>query len=224
VDRYFQKGEIPPDHVQLHALTQHYGIADIDLGKVKFDEFKKNPSAKLLSDAVHPADPGHKLYADAIMSFLSERLVKGASVKDMPVPFKENPAEPNILEGQKAAALGTGWKVDARPLGFMRSTLTVADPAKGAEMIIPFTGSVMGIYWLQTFDGGQLEWSVDGQPPQRLISSAEILVKRHTMALNFDRLKATLPYGEHKLTIRASSEKPPGSLGTVIKIGAIVTQ
>ena len=44
------------------------------------------------------------------------------------------------------------------------------------------------------------------------------------MALNFDRLKATLPYGEHKLTIRASSEKPPGSLGNVIKIGAIVTQ
>ena len=69
-----------------------------------------------------------------------------------------------------------------------------------------------------------MEWSVDGQPPQRLISGADIFVKRHTMALNFDRLKATLPYGEHKLTIRALSEKPPGSLGTVIKIGAIVTQ
>jgi acyl-CoA thioesterase-1 len=225
VDRYFQKGEVPPMHAQLHALTRHYGLPDLDLGKVMFDEFKKAPGARLLADDVHPSDAGHRLYAEAVLGFLKERIVPGSPARALPAPFQEHPAEaPNSLDAPKLAALGTGWKVDPRPLGFMPSTLTVADPAKGAELSIPFTGSMAGLYWLQAFDGGQVEWSVDGQPPQRLVSGTEIFVKRHTMAITFDRLKVTLPYGEHRLTIRALPEKPAGSLGNVIKIGAVTTQ
>ena len=69
-----------------------------------------------------------------------------------------------------------------------------------------------------------IDCNVDGQPPQRLLSGTEFFIKRHVMAMTFDRLKQTIPYGDHKLTLRALPEKPAGSLGNVIKIGAIVTQ
>jgi hypothetical protein len=100
----------------------------------------------------------------------------------------------------------------------------VADPAKGAELNFSFTGTQVGIYWLQSFDGGQVEWSVDDQPMQKLSSSNDFLVKRHTMVMSFDRCRLSIPYGPHKLKLRALPEKPAGSLGNVIKIGAIVAQ
>jgi hypothetical protein len=131
---------------------------------------------------------------------------------------------PTILDAEAAMKLGAGWKVDSRPAGLMPATLLVADRAKGAELNITFTGTQVGLYWLESFEGGQIEWSVDGQPAQKLASASDFLVKRHTMLMTFHRCRVSLPYGEHKLTIRALPDKPPGSLGNLIKIGAIVMQ
>jgi len=228
VDRYYQKGETPKDFVQLHELCKHYGLVDIDLGKVMYDALQKQPATPLLSDVVHPSDAGHKLYADAIMQFLKERIVKGnSSTSVLPVPYKPNSMEnPTIIDAEAAMKLGTGWKIDKKTIGFMPETLLVADPAKGAELTVSFTGTQCGLYWLESFEGGQIEWSVDGQPAQKLASASDFLIKHRTSVVTFRRCRFTnpVPYGEHKLTIRALPDKPAGSLGNVIKIGAIIAQ
>lgn len=226
VERYYKKGETPKQFVQLHELCQHYGLADIDLGKVMYDALQKKPAARLLADAVHPSDAGHKLYADALVQFLKEHIVKGDSVAPaLPAPFKPNPMEnPTILDAEAAMKLGTGWKVQAEPANFVPATMTMADPAKGAELSVTFTGTQVGLYWLESFEGGQIEWSVDGQPAQKMASANDFLVKHHTMLMTFHRCRVSIPYGEHKLTIRALPEKPAGTLGNVIRIGAIVMQ
>lgn len=225
VDRFYVKGEMSES--QLHGLSGHYGIPDIDLAKVLCDAFQAKPGAHLLADSVHPNDAGHKIYADAVMQFLTQHIVKGgAAAQPMPPPFKPNPMEnPSVIDAPSAMKLGSGWKLEERPIGFMPATLTVADSSKGAELNATFTGTQIAVYWLNSFEGGQLEWSVDDQPAQRISSASDFIVKIHGSAAAFDRLlKGGLSYGEHKLTVRALSEKPANSLGNTIKIGAIVTQ
>jgi hypothetical protein len=132
---------------------------------------------------------------------------------------------PNVIDAQAAVKLGTGWKLEERPIGFMPATLAVADPSKGAELNVTFTGTQIAVYWLNSFEGGQLEWSVDDQPAQGISSASDFVVKIRGSAAVFDRLlKRGLPYGEHRLAIRALAEKPANSHGNTIKIGAIVTQ
>ena len=225
VDRFYAKGEM--SEAQLHSLCGHYGIPDLDLAKVLYDAFQAKPEKHLLADSVHPNDAGHKIYADAVMQFLKQHIVKGsAAAQAMPPPFKPNPMEnPNVIDAQAAVKLGTGWKLEERPMGFMPETLTVADSSQGAELNATFTGTQIAVYWLNSFEGGQLEWSVDDQPAQRISSASDFIVKIHGSAVTFDRLlKGGLSYGEHKLTVRALAEKPANSLGNTIKIGAIVTQ
>jgi hypothetical protein len=162
-----------------------------------------------------------------VLQFLKQRIVKGSTaVQPMPQPFKPNPMEnPNVINAQSAVKLGTGWKLEEQPIGFMPATLTVADSSKGAELNATFTGTQIAVYWLNSFEGGQIEWSVDGQPAQRISSASDFIVKIHGSAATFDRLlKGSLSYGEHKLTVHALAEKPANSFGNTIKIGAIVTQ
>jgi len=58
------------------------------------DQFQKEPGAKLLTDVVQPVRCGHKLYADAIIALLTQRIVKGAMTpRRCPLRFKPNPME-----------------------------------------------------------------------------------------------------------------------------------
>jgi GDSL-like Lipase/Acylhydrolase family len=110
VDRFYAKGEM--SEAQLHGLCGHYGIPDIDLAKVFYDAFQAKPDRRLLSDSVHPNDAGHKIYADAVMQFLKQRIVKGdIAAQPMPQPFKPSPMEnPNVIDAQSTVKLNfSGW-------------------------------------------------------------------------------------------------------------------
>ena len=232
VDQFYKKGEVP--YADLHALTAHYAIPEIDLGKVLYDAFQNRPAnaPPLLVDVCHPSDAGHECYAEAVGKFLKERIVKGdTAIQPMPQPYRPNPVEkPNVLGAAELIKLGKGWKVLAQPEGWSPpwwsgvSGLTTVESSTPAELNIQFTGSMIALYWFAAFDGGQLEWSVDGAPAQRIISAHDFAISKHNRYLVWQKLNTDLSYGPHTLSIRTLLDKPEKSAGTYIGIGAIVTE
>ncbi len=69
-------------------------------------------------------------------------------------------------------------------------------------------------------DSGDIEWSIDDQPPQRLASWDKYALEnaRASYAILADDLTS----GEHTLKIRVLAEKQEQSKGTWIRIGAFL--
>ena len=96
----------------------------------------------------------------------------------------------------------------------------IACDTAGAELIVPFTGTLIGIYWTIEQDSGVIEYSIDGGPVQR-----QSAWDRY--ALSFNRACSTvldthLEEGPHQLQIRIAGEKDAQSNGRWIRIGAFL--
>ncbi len=217
IDRFYQKGALP-DAVKLHQrVAEYYGIPSINVGLALYEYLEKTGAAvtEYLPDTVHPNDQGYELYAKTIQQvFPSLRFL----IQKPSAPLTPGAYEQACLLPAEGLAQGP-WKVgDGDMMGRFESF--IACDTAGAELIVPFTGTLIGIYWTIEQDSGVIEYSIDGGPVQR-----QSAWDRY--ALSFNRACSTvldthLEEGPHQLQIRIAGEKDAQSNGRWIRIGAFL--
>lgn len=187
-----------------HAVAEHYGLLEIDLQVALDSHLSKNriPWERLMGDSVHPNRKGHAFYGEVIAGKLApfaERARRSpdprasVSVK-LPEPMS---AKPLLLDADmqtfpdgkgwtKTFSVGHWWDM------FLQGT--VRSSGKGAEMHIPFRGTVVGVMFAMSPKYGKFLASVDGGFPKEVRTNTRY---GYSMVLLADHLTP----GEHMLSI-----------------------
>jgi lysophospholipase L1-like esterase len=249
----------PPEVVMLHATVAHRGVhaewhdviaahyqipsinmqdqvwSMIDGGKIKLAEFWPGASRPAASwkDTPPPSDAGHKLYADLIISFLTEQ----EKLKATPIPRTLPPPlvsdEMNYgefkaiveIKPQRGATKESGkeraanWRTESSNDRALPSELLVSDRA-GAQVEYYFDGGVIGVSYRTGPDGGIIECLIDGKPAPPPLGHIDTYSR--TPQLGARITTSGLGPGEHKLTIRALGEKNPKSSGYTVRLGYLL--
>jgi sialidase-1 len=230
-------------HAEWHdAIAAHYQVPSIDLqdqvwtmidgGKIKSAEFWPGASRQSVSwkDSAPPSDAGHKLYADFIISFLTEqeKLKSTPILRNLPPPLVSDEmnygefkaiVEIKPQRGSSARERGANWRVESSADRALPSELLVSDKV-GAQVEYYFDGAVIGVSYRAGPDGGIVECLIDGKPAPPPLSYIDTYSR--TPHLGARITTGALGPGEHKLTIRVTGEKNPKSSGNIVRLGYLL--
>ncbi len=211
------------------TVADHYGVPSIHMaaevarlegeGKLIFTatdarKAEREAEGKLVfaRDGCHPYPAGHHLYAEAVTRRLPGLLsVNAANPVPLPAPMSPSRWEESRLISPASLKLSSAWRNLPRAqwpaIAWSAECLPelwLADAA-GAAMEIRFTGSACGLFLVIGPACGQIEWTLDDQPP--------------VMAPLFDHyctyyrpsyriLVRSLPVRPHLLRIRLMAQEP----------------
>jgi len=225
-------------HYQIPSINlQNQVWATVDEGKVKPAELwpassrstSSAGSAGSWKDGVTPSDAGHKLYADFIISFLTEqgKLKATPIARSLPQPLVSD--EMNYGEFKAIVEIksdkgttkehGASWRTEPNNDRTLPAGLLVSDKA-GAQIEYYFEGTVIGISYRTSPDGGIIECLIDGKPAPAPLTRIDSY--SHTNQLGARIIAGGLGPGEHKLTIRVLGEKNPKSSGNNVRLGYLL--
>ncbi len=217
----YAKDVLPVTVAYQQKIADHYGLPTVNIGKALALAIQKGSGAweTFTVDNTHPNDAGYKLYADTVAEFLSAHRPDSPSVAPtLPAALQADPIEnARMLDAWSLEA--PGWqKEDISLAGRFPHRLFGDQP--GSELLIPFHGTGIGLYWLIAPDSGIIEYQIDNGPTETLSSW-----DKH--ALKFTRagsriLTDSLPSGDHVLRIKISDQKDDQSTGHAIRIGAFL--
>lgn len=212
-----------------HTLAAHYyTVPVVEMGEALRSKVKESGGdwLKYTADRVHPNDNGYLVYTECVKGYV-ERMLRSA--KEISAPLKRNLPErvfdsKNTLESAHIedscqAELGNGWhKVEKDLCRRYPHYIEASEP--NAEFTYKFRGKRIGVYFMLASDSGNFEAMIDNDETQIVHTWDEY-------ALSFDRaghkmLACDLPYGEHVLRIKVSSEKDENSKGTAVRTGAFL--
>jgi hypothetical protein len=216
------KGERDLEAVQ--PVARHYGFPEVDpraylqkkfdAGELKWGDFAV--------DAIHPNQRGHAIYAEAVTAFLAQQAAAARpqpATPPVPPPFRGAEFTTATLLPIAAAQASPEWKATTCPdawIGrFFDEMYETSQP--GATLTVTANTTALGVYLLQTTDSGQLEWSVDGGPPQTQNLWMGWLNQGSFYARVF-LFAEHLPRGQHTLKLKVLP-KSPESTGNVVRIG-----
>lgn len=208
------------------AVAHHYNVPILDVGDLLHFEVLRTGGdfLTLTADTVHPNDRGYALYADCVTSFLREcekNAVNDYIPHDIPSPLCKKLFETARMIPCTAADdyVADGFTLIERSLCGRYPTYIEATEI-GSRFEFSFVGERLGFYWMLAKDSGDALVSIDG--------GAEETVRSWDMYCPaFDRASASfvasgLDYGRHHVSVRLASTKADGSLGTVLRIGALL--
>lgn len=210
------------DLEKVQPVARHYGFLEVDVRghlqrKIDAGEVKWTDIA---GDAIHPNPKGHAIYAEAVADLLTKQMKidKPAQALAIPKAFFGEEFTTATLLPIAAAQASSQWRVIPAPdwTGKFLDEMYQTDQP-GAAMTLTANTTTLGVYLIQTTDSGQIGWSIDGGPEQRLDLWAGWLGKGGLYVRNF--LFATgLPRGDHVLRLKVlpRSEK---SEGNFVRIG-----
>lgn len=218
----YAAGELPKAVGYDHAVAEHYGIPEVNVGRVLAERINQQRGGweTLTTDGVHPNDAGYALYTEVIKEFLAAHLGDAAekAVIDLPEPLTEDPwAGAHYEDATQVSA--PGWQKEEKSLAGKYPHYLAASEAD-TELVYRFNGTTIGLLWLVAPDSGDIEWSIDGGKPQRRSSWDKYALK--SARANYAILADDLSSGEHTLKIKVLGEKNEQSKGTWIRIGAFL--
>lgn len=217
----YPRGETPPAVSSEQEIAGHYGLAGINVGKALSETIQSGKARweDLTTDSTHPSDAGHKLYASEVIAFLE------AHRGDRPTPVSPlpPPLHPDAVE--RASMVDT-WTL-ATP-GWTKENISLAgrfphrifSDKPGAELVLKFSGTTVGVLWLVAPDAGEVFFSIDGGPlEQRSIwdEYAKTFTRGHAIIL-----AENLEDKEHTLRLVISDKIPGESTGRSVRIGAFL--
>jgi len=217
-----------PAAVALHQrVAAHYGIHAINTGHALWREFAEGraSTAELFTDGVHATDAGYAIYSETVRAFLRTALAASSdqlpvTPASLPPPLTSNPLERAALIDAWSLANESWQRCDQTLAG--RYPHYVESTAPGATFIYAFSGTDIGLYWLIAPDSGEIEVSLDGQPPE-IFSSWDFYARDFTRA-SFVTLAEDLPHAAHTITVRVLPTRPGESTGYTVRIGALLVQ
>lgn len=221
-EAYSKDGELMSMRCQ-QRIANYYGIPEVNVGKALLDAMKagKGDWETLTKDGTHPVDAGYAIYAEKVAEFLeSHRNDRPQQPVALPHPLSGDPYEHVQMVDAWEVQAG-GWIKENQSLA-NRLPHRISSCTPGSELVFPFSGNAVGVYWLMAGDGGNVEYSIDNGPVCTAASW-----DRH--AANCDRayykmLGSGLPNGPHTLRLKVAGTKSEQSRGYWIRIGAFLVR
>ena len=210
----------------VQPVARHYGFPEVDVrahmqtkidaGGVKWEDLAK--------DGIHPNPQGHAIYAEAVIAFLQQEMARKeiTPAPAVPAPFKGAELTTATLLPIAALKASPEWQTIAPPEGTARFFDEMfATTQAGATMTVTANTTVLGLYLIQTFDSGQIEWTVDGGAPKTLDLWMPWLGHKpdDRYVRNFI-LAEGLPRGEHTLTVKVLPKSGKAE-GNWVRIGGV---
>jgi hypothetical protein len=185
----------------------------IDAGQMKLSAFGK--------DGAQPNDEVHKVYGSVITDFLAAQAALTATplVRTLVNPLVSD--EMNYGEFKAIAEIKHGplWKIEANNDRTLPASLLVSEKGS-AEIELYFDGTVLGLTYQVGPNGGTFECLIDGKPAPPPLAKVDCYDA--TTRLQTRIIPGGLPQGEHKLTIRVTSEKNAKSTGNAVRLGSML--
>lgn len=228
---YWEKGEVPPIILDQDRVARHYDVPAINLAREISDSITAGDFEwKDFGDA-HPKPFGHEIYANRIARLFDAAWSGGvsdaATVSKHETPGTSidpfNYERGRFVDIQKAEViLGWNYVEDWQPsdrAGRRKqftnvATLEALKP--GADFVMPFEGTAIGIMVTAGPDVGMLEYSIDGidYPPLDQFTPWS-----EGLHIPWAYMLATeLEPGTHRLTLKTSDMKNEKSKGYTSRI------
>ncbi len=218
----YDRGQLPFTIQWHNKVAAAYRIPTLNIGEGiwRLVHDGKQTWEAMLPDNVHPSDAGYEVYMQQLRPFLA------AHSKDKPAKARKALPKPLTADSFETARLvdaqdvvAAGWTRDD-PAQAKRFPHTISTAAPGTELMVPFKGNAVGLYWIIAPDSGDVEWSIDSGAPKRASSWDKYALKYSRT--NYVIFTDNLAQGEHTLTLRVLTEKNAESTGTWIRIGALL--
>jgi lysophospholipase L1-like esterase len=210
---WYKNGEVPPVVKWHREIADHYSISEknailyINPGYDLVEYIKsgqgswtggKNP---MTTDSVHPNDNGHKFIAGKIIAALQQsysHYMPLPKFKPLPASISLQPVQNgNLVEiGKGSRSSGWSYVVNHEP-GWSTSELQATE--NGATLDFNFTGEYIGIFLVQTEEGGSFEAWVDDGAVQ-LFSTQGPFTRRDIVMVSENAGK-----GKHRLHIKITA-------------------
>ena len=226
----YDKG-ITPVEIRNHELVaDHYGLPSINLSKevhekIANHEFTWEGDFKDL----HPAPFGQRLYFENIKSLLNDclktyLLVSDKPITPLPLPLNENNFNTGTYLDVNNARYHTGWQLTAdwSPAdsvgtrnGFVHVPV-LANTATDLELVLPFSGTAVGIAVVSGPDAGVVSSSIDQGPYLQ-----KDLFTQWSSGLHLPwylLLGSGLTPGKHVLHLKVLTQKNDQSKGNMCRI------
>jgi lysophospholipase L1-like esterase len=226
-----QRGRFPRAASAMERVADHYHIPSIHMGievarlagegKLVMKADPKTPEEKAAladkiifsADGVHPhPETGHKLYLEAIVrSMAAIRAVGKPGPHELKAPLVADNWEAAKIVAVTPKMLSAGWhKLDptkdtlAKQFGNRMPDLWRA-AAPGETLTFKFKGTGAAVYDIVGPDVGQVEVTLDGQPPRRI---ARFDPYCNSYRLQKLTIATDLPDANHTVKIAVSAEPP----------------
>ncbi len=237
----FKAGKLPRT-IRLHdAIADHYAIPSVDMAAVAADKINSGAMAwdAFSKDVCHPTDPGYRMFAGAVESFLLQQKQAAAgagvqtsgaptttaqpSVKLQPHPFPPSMFPDNFQHASmidfSEGKLGAGWsREDKAWVGRFDHVAVATTP--GATLDIDFTGTVFGIFYVLGPDSGAFEYSIDAGDWKKcdpFDQWAKDYYRAHSRML-----ETGLKPGAHHLQLRPLADHSPDSKGAATRLAYLL--
>lgn len=227
----WKRGDIPEAITDQQTVTAHYNVPSINLSREIVDRIEDAQFAwKDFGDA-HPKPMGHEIYANRIVrlfdaawggGLLGDSTVNAHQLPETPID-PHNYARGRFLDIRETQAI-VGWnyvedwkpsdKAGRRKQFTNVPTLEALEP--GAEFVITFEGTAIGIQVVAGPDVGVLEYAIDGVDYPPLDQFTQWSAGLHIPWVYM--LAAELEPGTHRLTIKVSEQKNEKSKGYASRI------
>lgn len=227
----YKTGKMPMEVHNHELVARHYALPSIDLAREVSDrihagEFSWEHDFK----DVHPSPFGQRLYFETMRKML-DSIFKKAGRADGPARRQElpEPLDPDCFDNgsylpvsaakpRKGFRITERWRpsdsADVRD-GFVNVPVLEAT-APGAELLLPFAGTAVGMAVVSGPDAGIVEYSIDGGSFQSMDLYTKWSGQLH---LPWYRLFAgSLSNGRHVLRIRIANSRDSHSKGTACRI------
>ncbi len=234
-----------PESVAVHMeVAGQYRIPWVNVGKRLFSRVAEGTALEeLLPDGVHPNREGYQIYFQGVWEFLwhvleqKEALLTESGREEAGCPEERGNLRTEIgreetnnlrtkigREERKYTACGMIPASRARLQGFATEHIAmcgrygsyVSSNRPGDFLEFTFQGDKIGLFYMISCDGGQMEWALDGGDFKEL-SAWDVYAR------SFDRgsarmLAENLEFGEHRLCIRVAAGRDAESKGNFIRI------
>ncbi len=211
----------------LETICDYYNVTSLNLAKEVSARIENGELTWEDFGGMHPSALGHKIYSDGMIAVLEkywETAGNTKTEKTLPDLYNEYSYVAADYMDISDATLGTGFNyvsnwaptdgVSTRP-GFVNVPMLESTEA-GATLTYKFTGTDIGILLPAGPDVAIIEYKIDnGETKTRDLFTSW----SKTLHIPFVYMLATeLDYGEHTLTITASTDKNSKSTGNAVRI------
>ena len=225
----YNEGNVPEVITNHERVAQHYQVSSINLAKevtsrIDASEFTWEDDFKDL----HPSPFGQIIYYNSIKNFLEnawdQTVLNEKKAYPMPDKIDSFSYDQGRLIPNEQASLKSGWRIISNwnpgpghntRQGYVDVPMLVSEEPK-SKIKLKFKGKAVGIAVAAGPDAGMIEYSIDGSKYKTMDLFTKWSKQLHLPW--YYVLESELKSKSHKLVIRISERKNPGSTGTACRI------